>query len=501
MNRESVFAPRLRTWYYLTLSALVIGCCTYWVQQSSAYAYGMDGYYYAAQIKSYWLKGRFFSRDSSPVLYAMTWFSRLGPDIVVMNKIFISLVSAVFIFPAYLFGRYYLREKSAFWASLITASVVFTSMFRLTYVKNFCALVFFLLFLRAMFRASGDVTEGESGVVTEAPLYRRFIPMFFWLMLCALSHKLTAGLAFVCLMVYLLAKRHWLLSVIMLLVLAAFILAAERFSHVLRMADLVRFDGLFTWPPVLPPLAFGKAFSELKLIVVEGWFLFIAAVMGALLASRSAKTAVLTVLLVIAANPLYNYDPVELGFRFYLLLIIPAPIFLMKIVERMQGIQRFPVRALAPLSMMLAFGLLLYGIRGLYGLQQADPLNYKQIAAVVEELDLPERHLLIVHQGFDYYYCYRRKGDAFHFLPEAQHGSRPVYRMAYRLPDYFFRKHALGLNKDIRRYGPDYTLMPEALWQSLVEKFTPIERRQFLNWRNPHKHRDSYMQKHETEGT
>src|SRR5690349_11005706 len=79
----------------LLISAALFGL-TLHALSATPYAIGIDGYYYAAQIRSYWEKGRFFAHDTSWVLYAMAFFSRLGTDIVVLNKVFAAAVTVAF---------------------------------------------------------------------------------------------------------------------------------------------------------------------------------------------------------------------------------------------------------------------------------------------------------------------------------------------------------------------------------------------------------------------
>ncbi len=74
---------------------------------------------------------------------------------------------------------------------------------------------------------------------------------------------------------------------------------------------------------------------------------------------------------------------------------------------------------------------------------QINRIDYAEVQAAVQRLSLPGRHLLIAHQGFDYFYCYYRKGDAFHFLAEDKHRGREVFRVLYGFPAVTLRRTSL----------------------------------------------------------
>jgi len=430
----------------------------------SGYAYGMDGYYYAAQIQSYWTKGRFFSRDASPVLYAMTLFSRLGTDIVVMNKIFTALLAGLFVFPAYIFSRHFLNERAALLATTIMASSAFAAMFKLTFVKNFAALIFLLLFLAMLMRDNKRMREWLLAV--------------FLFLLTAFSHKLTAGLALVSLAYFAIIRRQKFVAGLLGGLCVLLICIASFLPNMLHWADFSRFSELFTLRPGFPPYEFSRAFSGLNFTVIEGYVFFAVSIVGVALFWRG--NGFLALLAFLAANPFYNYHSEELGFRFFLLLLIPAGIFMGRILAR------FALPAM--------MGCLVYTVVSLQFMQNHDSIDYKTIEKITRDLHLPAQHLLMVHQGFDYYYCYKRKGDAFHFLPEEKHKDRPQFRMAYGLKEAHFKEGALVVNKSrIQRLSENYTLMDEKLWQEFIASANGTTRVSLLTWRNPHSHREAYM--------
>jgi hypothetical protein len=483
----------------LAIAAVILFTVHLWIFSLNPYAYGMDGYYYAAQIKSYWEKGRFFSKDVSPILYAMTYFSRLGSDIVFMNKIFVALLAAFMVWPAWLFMRNLVPRRDAFVATLVLSSCVFAALFKLTFVKNYGALGFLLLFLNSLFRIQKNKTLGQ---IAFAGL---------WFVLCLLSHKLTAGVAVLTLVLFLgLHGRKFLLPALVLVpVFILFALFSAKFANLLHLADLVRIHALFQTQPVFPPAAFAQSFKALRWIGVESWIFFLVSLagMGILVrihwrrkrrrrAGLAPRYAVIGLLLVLAANPFYSYASDELGFRMHLLIMLPGTFFLVLLFRLIK-----PLRLLRPRNagqmagFAISAGLLcLYLPVSLLNMQRADQIDYAAIAKITDELKLPENHLLIVHQGFDYYYCYRRRGDAFHFLPEPKHAGRPQYRLAYGIPPRHFAPGGFfHADSQVRRMNEVYTLLPEATWNQFLDSLPVKQKHALLTWRNPHRFRDAYL--------
>lgn len=482
----------------LAIAGIMLFSIHLWVFSLDQYAYGMDGYYYAAQIKSYWEKGRFFSKDVSPILYAMTYFSRLGSDIVFMNKIFVSLLAASMVWPAWLFMRNLLPRRDAFVATLVLSGCVFAALFKLTFVKNYGALAFFLLFLNSLFRIQNKK--------------RRQIALAgLWLVLCLLSHKLTAGVAILTVVLYLgLHGRNLLLPALILVpAFLLFALFSSKFANLLHLTDLVRVDGLFQSHPALPPAAFARSFNTLRWIAVESWIYFLVSVTGIGFLVRihwrrkrrrraglAPRYTVIGALFILAANPFYNYDSAELGFRLHLLIMLPGTFFLLLLFRLMKPLRLFRpgnTRQKVGFAISAAF-LCLYLPVSLLNMQRADQIDYKAVAKITDELKLPENHLLIVHQGFDYYYCYRRRGDAFHFLPEPKHVGRPQYRLAYGIPPRHFAPGGFfHADSQVRRLNEAYTLMPEATWNQFIDGLPVMQKNTLLTWRNPHRLRDTYL--------
>lgn len=482
----------------LFLCAIVLFCVHLAVLSQSTFAYGMDGYYYAAQVKSFWEKGRFFSKDISPILYAMTYFSRLGTDIVFMNKLFTSLLAALMVYPAWLFARNLMPQRNAVFAAVLLSTSVLGALFKLTFIKNYGALIFLLLFLNSLFR----LQDGKN---------RQIFPATLWFILCLLSHKLTAGVAVLVLALHLmLYSRHRLISALVLSIGSAlFLFYAQYFANVLQRADFVLLTELFSPAPVLPPMAFARSFISLRWIAFESWIYFLCSLAGILSLARllvlrrirpggrlGRRYIILAFLFLLAANPFYNYSTAELGFRLYLLLLIPGTVFVTLMLKWLRPVRFVHSVAFRRVIPVLLSGWLLLGYLplSLASMQHSDQIDYRTIEQVIDQINLPQDHLLIVHQGFDYYYCYRGRGDAFHFLPEKKHADRPVYRMAYGITDRHWDDGGFfSGNTQVQRLSVQYTLMPEQTWNRFLSTLSVREKKALLTWRNPHHSRAPYM--------
>jgi hypothetical protein len=121
---------------------------------------------------------------------------------------------------------------------------------------------------------------------------------------------------------------------------------------------------------------------------------------------------------------------------------------------------------------------------------QINRIDYAEVQAAVHRLSLPDRHLLIAHQGFDYFYCYHRKGDAFHFLAEDKHLGREVFRVLYGFPSVTLR--GIEFSNAPIALTKNYTLIKENDFMKVKAKLSPLETKLLLTFRNPTGERDLF---------
>lgn len=450
----------------------------------SPFAHGADGYYYAAQIKYLLTKGYFFSPDASPLLYLMAGMARLTGDIITGNKILIALLGAALVFPGYLLGRG--RDRSLQRGLLTGALLVAGSIgahFTFDYVKNLAGILVFLFFLVPL-----------KGVLDEGLSRRRAAAAALLFTLAFLTHKLMAGLAGLALagsLVWLFRAR-WRLLLAAAGVLALSVLAAgQLLPGVLARADFSRLGGLFSLLPQLAPLSFAALFPSSALLSLElVVYTLLPPLAAAVLWRRRALRPwhwIPLGLWLAALFPFFRFADDNLAFRLFLLVFIPAALLVPELVRF-----RFEFR----LRPLLLWGCLLLTLlwqgAGLIRTSRLPGHDYALYRDLLPLIELPRDHLLIVHLGFDYFYCFHDKGDAFHFLPEKKHETRPVWRLAHGVSEQLMRQTGLD-SREVRYLPGGYTLLREERWQTLLRKLPAAERNRLRNWKNPHTLRPGYM--------
>ncbi|MCE9500813.1 MAG: hypothetical protein K8R21_09980, partial [Leptospira sp.] len=385
----------------------------------SPYAMGMDGYYYAGQVKSLFEKGRFFSPDSSPVIYLLAFFSKLGTDIVVTNKITISLLSASLIFPAYLLGKKIAGPLCGIMIASVIVSNSFSMLFAIDYVKNLGGILFFLFFL------------GEFLELTWNPGNRKHFFLFIlFFILTFFSHKLMGGISLIFVFffsVYFFRKNWKIVLLTSGLIAIPLILSAFFIPNLLHSTDLIRFEDTLSAHMQFPPASY-LANSQTSIFhKIEVWVFFLSPAFLFFTKENSPELKFfllsLLFLFLFLSNPYFKFDSNDLAFRLFLLLFIPGSIF---IGIALKGLKPVPL-------FFVAIMLCALQIQASRIYENKNFTDYALYDRLIGKIGLPENSLLVVHQGFDYFYCYKTRKDSFHFLPEEKHKGRPVYRIAYGL--------------------------------------------------------------------
>lgn len=480
----------------ITLSiSLAVFATTFWALTSSPYAIGIDGYYYAAQIRSYLEKGRFFASDASWVLYAMAYFSRLGADIVVMNKVFVATASVAFFWSAHSLLQIFTGRLPSL---LIAASLLagsYLQFCRTNFIKNFIGLVFFTIFLKQVLQRLKAIPPMPGDRRTQLLTAVAFFG-------CLVSHTQTAFLALTTGVLYFAftlrsknlpdrgVRKIWLwvaaiLGGVLLLLLYR---NRARFSA-LAWSDL--FDSS------LFPLQLEKLNAGSQRLAIEAFGLmainvvFLVRYLRRIVYEKVADPVetIIAVLLIVTANPFYTAAEAQWGFRLHLVSIVPSALALVLLFPH--GLTQLTGRLAGLASYAAVLGLIALSYRQLQYNMRLSQIDYAEVTAAVAKLSLPDRHLLIAHQGFDYFYCFSRKGDAFHFLAEDKHRGREVLRILHGFPS--------GTLKDVQFTMPplkltrNYTLISEADFPKILGKLSPLEKKLLLTYRNPTAERDLFL--------
>lgn len=486
----------------ITLSiSLAVFATTYWALASSPYAIGIDGYYYAAQIRSYLEKGRFFASDASWVLYAMAYFSRLGTDIVVMNKVFVATASVAFFWSASALVQIFTGRLPSllFAASLLAGS--YLQFCRTNFIKNFIGLVFFTIFLKQVLQRIKTVppmlSDRRAQLLTAVAFFG-----------CVVSHTQTAFLALTTGVLYfafiLRAKTLPGRSVRKIWLWVAAILGGVLLFLLYR--NRARFSAL-AWSDLFHSSLFPLQLAELNpgstRLAVEAFVLmainmaFLVRYVWRLVYQKTAESTetIIAFLLIVTANPFYTANEAQWGFRLHLVSIVPSALALAQLLPHRLAQLTGRLPALA--SYAAVWGLIALSYPQLRHNVRLSQIDYAEVTAAVAKLSLPDHHLLIAHQGFDYFYCYSRKGDAFHFLAEDKHRGREVLRILHGFPS--------GTLKDVQFTMPplkltrNYTLISEADFPKILGKLSPLEKKLLLTYRNPTAERDLFLRQRDRE--
>lgn len=257
-----------------------------WLGINGGAAYGLDGYYYAYQIREFAERGYFPKPESSPVLYLMALFSFFGNNVIATNKLFAAFLKGILLAAAFLVGKKVNRFTALIFPVVLSASF-FLNYFTYEYVKNLGALTLFLFMVNTLAgilklpasKPAPEIPEPEKtkqknilkkiysdtiSLITQVAGDLRRFPVrvagaLLLFALTILSHKTTAlwGSAAVLLFLplrYKIGKGGWGMIITLLSVL--FILAALFLPYSIHIKDLIRFDRYFSPTPECYPCSF-----------------------------------------------------------------------------------------------------------------------------------------------------------------------------------------------------------------------------------------------------
>ncbi|MES0491694.1 MAG: hypothetical protein ABUK01_16980 [Leptospirales bacterium] len=501
------------------------------------FATGADGYYYAYQIREFLARGYFPSPEVSPVLYFMAFLASILGNVVASNKFAAILIKVAFVFPAFSIGRSLFNPRAGFLFAVLLVCSSFINYFAYQYIKNFGALFFFLCFL-AVFIKFLQNREFKK-IFTKYTL-----SLALFLVLAFLSHKTTAFLSLLTIGVYLLYKYINKIYIIIAVVGVLFVvlfLAGLFLPNSIYLGDLLRFEGYFSG-------SFSCAACE-YIARVEPWhkvetifFLFSFPVFLYLFFKIKRNTnsekkiststdisinikpqflkqkeqniiaIIMGLMFLIAINPLGGSIDNDMTYRLFILLFIPGAFFLTAILDTgidtiqsfLQNVNNIFLKKYSRVVFMtflviLSFVVLANQVVSAKRFNKSTLHDYKLYSQLIPFMDdLPQNSLLVIHQGFDYFYWYYTGKKAFHFMPEKKHEDRPLYRLAWGIPRNGFTRviensaHADQLS--FVKYLPgNYILLKEETWRHYLGSLAPEEKEKHRNWRNPHTYRKEYL--------
>lgn len=448
----------------------------FFILNSSQFASGTDGYYYAYQIKSMHEKGVFSAPESSLTLYYLYFFSLAVKNIVLSNKIAVSFLKGFLVLEIYSAVSNLHDRKTGAAAAVLSSSCLMINFFTCEYVKSLGAMVLFVFFINSMLLL--DKNHGIKYYIFSACLFFS----------AALSHKVTAVFSLITVLAFFsvrIKKKHAAAAAVFLIsALAVFSVFVPNSLHYL---DFQRFSGYFSLKPYLHLKSFflimhPGTVSKFEVLLL---YFFPLIIFPYILLSHKKNIYLYSAMMavfMICINPFSVFESLDVAFRLFIFLFIPS-VFILSV-----ALSKLKLKYILPF-LILIIPLHVYNTKKSY-LQFSH--DYELYSDIIPLLNLPENSLLIVHQGFDYLYWYETGKKAFHYMPEAKHMNRPLYRLAFGVKRDLFEKYT-DSNTGIRYLPGFYALIEEKDWQSFLTKIPENERHRFNDWRNPGNFRENFL--------
>lgn len=447
---------------------------------ATPFANGWDGYYYLVQVKAWVEEGAMHSRDTSPVYALMRGVYHLCGDYVQAYKLTAAMLAAAFtavscLAARALSGRPLLGIATGLW-TLGSPTLLY---FAAGFPKNLLGMDLLVLGLYLGLR-------------------QRPLRMWIALVLAALSHRMTAALAFILLLGRKLKART---ALALLLAGAAGVALLALLPGGLRPADLARFEGTLVRQPQLAPVSFpemmgSEAFPRtwrLEMWLALGAILLLAVLhLGGKLPEESRKwRPALLLLMAILWFPFLKMDALGMGYRFFLAGLLLAPICMAAALAHWNK-----AWLIIPL---LAIGLL--GPQGAFDATEFGPphaeYNYlsERIGHFFEEKQ-PE--LLIGHKGLAEQVTFETGIDVLPWQPEYEVDSLKLWRIS---ADIFRLDYKTYLSPqdfaEVYELPPYHAILRETVWQRFVAAAQAAQDEELLgriyDWVNPHEQRPAYL--------
>lgn len=448
------------------------------------YANGWDGYYYVMQAHSWLTYHHLQSPDYSliyPYYIALSYF--LG-QYELAYKMGAALLSAAFSLSCFLI--IYKSTKNP-WIAILAASITIFSpgitFFTAQFPKNLLGLLFLCWLVYFAIR-------------------RKYIFAFLCFILCALAHRMTAGLGLIVLIMSVLPALNWKIIVGSMITLITFSLL----PGILHISDMERFNGAFNSTPILTPYAF------IQLGVTQHffwWILEIICICLALLGMTyqlmkeawqkkiTAPTLIIAALLFITVFPFFRMDYGSMGYRFFLI----SPFILPFTVIYWPQFKNQFYSISACLLVVSAFW-----SKNAYQPYYHDAPNKQYIAfanKVMQQYSPEQFPLIIAHKGLAEVIIYKTEFDALNWAPPPDIPHEKVLRIVHNLPKVVLKDILDDVQmQKVMYFSHNYSIMPETLWDNLLSE---IKRQKadacmqmIMEGNNPIKSRPQYLKKGKT---
>ncbi len=470
-----------------------------WTFVQTPYVTGWDGYFYLIQAKAIIEEGSMHSSDSSLIYPLLVVLVQVFGDYILTFKVLTALIVSLIVGVSYQLGAEISQKKEI--GLLLAVWFVFSP--HLTYVaaqfpKNILGFLFFLLTILILSR------------FLRAASRQNILLLIAIVILNYFGHRMTFVLNVGLVSSVLILKWvNWKLLVGIL-----GILIALSFLQGLNWTDIERFDGAFTNEPHFSLWSFYKSFSSLNLLSLS-WkleLLFslvflsfgiytVLSQFNNLLKKRISISKFnplslgLLLLSVGLLFPFFEWSLVGFSYRFVLIFILLAPVFLAFLKMEWNG-------KLLQLISLLLIGVSFVSMKS-YNPPKHDPQYPKYAEAteqVLEILPKDSMELLIAHNALAEYFTFTTGIDALPWQPEYPIDKNKLWRIATdirrtHLAYYLSEKQQMLVHRISQRYY----LIREDIWQILLQQIQKEGDRvlyeELRTWRNPHQIRPQFLLK------
>jgi len=503
---------------YIIPLALLSAMLRFWSFSRAKYANGWDAYFYLVQVKSWIEEGRMHSADASliyPLMRLIVWFC--GGDYVLMYQVTAAFLAGLFTLAIGCLGKNTRRQMPVF---LLVSWSVFSphlSYFAAQYPKNLLGLVLLVFFMGAL--------HGNDRMPNDRVIQSHPVIVFMLLLLNYFGHRFTFVLTVSYGLVWWfsnnksrineslsalkksdgLVKVEWKMGGLISLVTAAMlVLFALLFPGLFHWADIGRLSGTFSYTPQFAPWSFVREFGIARLSfwwmaeLIGLTLLFFTGVI-LILFQKSVVPPVsrrLYPLLLLLLFPFLEWSFTGIAYRAFLVWVLLCPLAIFCIPKK------FELAAALCLLIAAFFSWKSYTP----GLHDPDYARFKGITdrvggyfeqhPVAATESLPE--LIICHNALAEFYTFSTGADALPWQPEYPVDSTRLWRLAAGISPQLL-KYYVANEQPVVVVGPQYSLLPESLWQRAIRRATAIQDTAFLNiarsWYNPYRVRPGWLLK------
>jgi len=450
---------------------------------------GWDAYFYLIQIKALLTEGRMHSNDVSLIYPYLLLVKLVIPDYIIAYKSAIALMSGFYVLSLYLLAKVVLTDKNNYINALFIASFALFSP-TITYMasqfpKNLLGLVLFNFFLIYWIKDK-----------------RWAIILFF--ILTFFTHRLTAGVIFIFVVIQLINKRRflWMTIIGILLILLSFVLPG-----IIHIYDIERFRDILSTNLQFAPLSFIKLLGIDKVgyywiaEIIVLFVILMITIVSLIFYRQHIKPYlqkfyfILIFISFVLLFPYYKFDFNGPALRFFLSFLCIAPLFLLFISEKISKSIKIAFICILSVSSLVSYRT--------YSPKKLDP-PYKIYSKITEKTALLLKNkdfdIIIAHKGLAEYFTFTTGIDALPWQPESKYLIEKTWRISSGISINEFNYYlTTEVTDSIKKVGIDYFLLTESLWQRFI---ILIKQRDDFNLmktvysdRNPYKVRPAYLMK------